>query len=69
VRLTVASGIAGAVTGLLESRIAPAAFARLGTRFRPDGAYLVRGDLGTRTNPPRLDVEELVPLEARPGVR
>lgn len=49
-------------TGLLESRIAPAAHARLGGRFRPEGAFRVTGAMRFRGPVRRLEVEALVPL-------
>ena len=52
-------------TGLLESRIAPAAHARLGSRFRPDGAFRVAGAMRFRGPLRRLDVEALLPLGHR----
>jgi DNA polymerase III alpha subunit len=55
-------------TGLLESRIGPAALARLGGRFRGGGAFRVSGRMDSRGPVPRLEVEGLRPLESRgPG--
>ena len=52
-------------TGLLESRIAPAAHARLADRFRADGAFRVSGRMRSRGPDRRLEVDGLLPLDSR----
>lgn len=52
-------------TGLLDSRIAPAACADIGARFRADGAFRVSGRMWSRGAIRRLEVHGLRPLESR----
>ena len=52
-------------TGLLDSRIAPAAHARLAARFRADGAFRVSGRMRSCDAVRRLEVDALQPLESR----